>query len=104
MLSLTLFAAILLVFYLYLLIHPEKMRRANFCWLGAAGVLLVVMMNFFTIWLGSTWAMVLITVFSTIGTVVAFVFAFMACCICDKLPEDAQRCQPEPPEPKPAGE
>ncbi|MHC4294660.1 MAG: hypothetical protein ACYSTL_03650 [Planctomycetota bacterium] len=81
MLSFNLFATgILLVFYLYLLVHPEHVKRCMFAMIGAAGLLVALFSGFFIPWLGSNWANVLVGLLSTIGSLIAFVSAFLACC------------------------
>ncbi len=80
-------AAILLVFYLYLLAKPEKIKR-NPCFLiGTAGLVLAIIGAFFAPWasVGSNWAMVLVAIFGTFGSLIAFIAAVLAC-YAGKLP------------------
>lgn len=44
-----LMGAILLVFFLYISLHPEKIRRRRYFILGWGGLMLIVLSGFFTI-------------------------------------------------------
>jgi len=44
-----LIGAILLVFFLYISLHPEKIRRRRYFILGWGGLMLIVLSGFFTI-------------------------------------------------------
>ena len=80
-------AAILLVFYLYLLVRPERIKR-NACFLiGACGLVLAIIGAFFAPWanLGRDWAMVLVAIFGTFGALIAFIAGVLAC-YAGKLP------------------
>jgi len=72
-------AGILLVFYLYLLARPAGIRRGAFFLIGAGGIVLALVGGFFETWTPRTWANVLVGLFSTIGSLAAFVGAFLAC-------------------------
>ena len=72
-------AGILLVFYLYLLAKPQCIKRGAFFQIGAAGLVLTMISGFFSTWGGRAWADVLVGLFGTIGVLVAFLAAIVAC-------------------------
>ena len=92
---------VLLVFYLVVLVKPGCIKRGPFFLIGIAGLLLVLLTGFFLPWAGKSWANVLIGLFSTIGAIVAFASAVLAC-YGGKLPvaipgEQSQQSEPSPP-------
>jgi len=70
---------ILLVFYLYLLARPAGIKRSALFLIGAGGIVMALVGGFFAIWAPRMWANVLVGLFSTIGSLVAFGGAFLAC-------------------------
>ena len=80
-------AAILLVFYLYLLVRPERIKRNGFFLIGTAGLVLALIGAFFAPWanVGRDWAMVLVAIFGTFGSLIAFIAGVLAC-YAGKLP------------------
>lgn len=72
-------SAVLIVFYLYLAIRTDKVRRKGCYLIGAAGVLLVIFAQFFGIFAGRLWAAVLVGLLGTIGALVAFGSGVAAC-------------------------
>lgn len=72
-------AGVLLVFYLVLLVCPKCIKRRPLFLLGSGGVALTLLVGFFAPWEGSPWAKAVIAVFTTIGTLIAFAGAFLAC-------------------------
>ena len=91
-------AGILLVFYLYLLVRPQAVKRCPCFLIGSLGLLLVLLTGFFSPWACATWARVLIGIFSTIGVLVAFLCA-IAACFGGKLPVEIRGTETtEPPQ------
>jgi len=74
--------SILLVFYLYLLVRGEHVKRPMLYLIGCAGILLSVIAGFFA---GLRDPVTTITVLQTIGALVAFICAVGAC-YCGELP------------------
>lgn len=72
-------AGILLVFYLVLLVCPKCIKRRPLFLLGSGGVALTLLAGFFAPWSGRGWANAIIAVFTTVGTLIAFAGAFLAC-------------------------
>ncbi len=73
-------AGILLVFYLYLLVKPQCVKKPMFFWIGSLGLVLAIIGSFFLPWIGSAWAKILVSLFSTIGSLVALIGVMLACC------------------------
>ncbi|MHC4562566.1 MAG: hypothetical protein ACYS8X_07325 [Planctomycetota bacterium] len=72
-------SAILLVFYLYLLVRWDHVRRPVCFLIGAAGLLFALFGHFFAIAGYNSGAAVVTRLFDVIGAMVAFVFAVAAC-------------------------
>lgn len=90
-------AAILLIFYLYVLVRPECVKRCVFFLIGTCGVVLTLIAGFFAPWIGRTWASALVGIFTTIGSLVAFGSAIVAC-YGGKLPVKIPGTEKLPPE------
>ncbi len=74
--------AILVVFYLYLLVRPQYIKRPFCMLIGAAGLLLAIVGEFFTLGRATE---VVCEIFTIIGNLLAFVGA-IATCFGGKLP------------------
>lgn len=85
---------ILLVFYLAMLFKWEAVKRPFFYMIGAVGVVLAIISGFFS-FSTAKWARILITVFNTLGALIAFAGAFIAC-YGAKLPTDAAEAPAAP--------
>ena len=72
-------SVILLVFYLVLLVFPKCIKRRPLFLLGSGGVALTLIAGFFSPWPGRPWADAIVAVFATVGTLIAFAGAFLAC-------------------------
>lgn len=70
--------AILLVFFLYLLLHPDKIKRHGYYALGWAGVILIFVGNFFLIGMCES-VMVVAQVLAYIGLLAAVIGAAGSC-------------------------
>jgi uncharacterized membrane protein len=73
------FTAVLLVFYLYLLVRPQYVRRGSFLWLGLAGLILVFLGMLFVTIDNDTWSRVLLAIFGFIGLTVALGAGAICC-------------------------
>ena len=104
-LDLSLPVAILLVFYLYLLVKGELVKRPLFYCVGALGVLAALAAGFFMVGslgadankkgeVGLTAVKILANIIQLIGVLVAFVGAFAAC-FTGKLPVHVPGMEPK---------
>lgn len=68
-------AAILVVFYLYLLVRPQYVRRGLFLWVGLAGILSVLLGMFLFTLDPDKWSRIVFGIFGFIGVVVSLLSA-----------------------------
>ena len=80
--NVTLMTAILLVFYLFLLVKWENVRRPIFYVIGAGGLLLGLIGMFFD-GFRSEWSGIVLSIFNSVGGIVAFLGAVAACYGCE---------------------
>ena len=78
--------AILVVFYLYLLVRPQYVKRSICLLMGAAGILLAIVGEFFLLG-DSAGVRTVCGIFTTIGNLVAFLGG-VCTCFGGKLPVD----------------
>ena len=83
---------ILLVFYLYLLVKPQSIKRQSFFLLGVLAVLLAILGQLFYSF-AARWSTILGGVFGGVGALVAFLCAVLAC-YGGKLPVGIPGAQP----------
>jgi hypothetical protein len=69
---------ILLVFFLYLLVRPERVKRPVFLIIGCAAVALGLLARFFAIG-HANWGGIVLQVFDCLVTLLAFAAAVIAC-------------------------
>ncbi|MBI5722671.1 MAG: hypothetical protein HZA50_01845 [Planctomycetes bacterium] len=96
-------SAILMLFYLVLLLKPELIKSRLFFMVGAAAILLdILLIGIFGIWAAENWARVLCGILSTIFVFVAFAATIPTCfggCPLKSCRDD----QPQNPPTGPAG-
>ncbi|MFW6066139.1 MAG: hypothetical protein ACOC9S_04905 [Planctomycetota bacterium] len=104
--NLALAPAILLAFYLYLVVRWQHVKRPFFFCLGVVGVIAMLFFTGFFDWTGARWSRVLESIVGTLAAIMAFGCA-MAACWGESLPmglEKKKASQPQAPSTPPASQ